>query len=432
MTINFHLSPAFCVQNNVIILHEEKIDSKYIVTAGVKENCLEETKLKIERVFYRRFSRENGLIVFKQISNDEYDRLIAKLFASSTEKIIQKKEEQLNKQNYSEAPIINLLNSLLFESISKKASDIHIEPEKNEYLIRLRIDGDLEEYTRISSETAGALISRIKLLSELQLVEKRRAQDGKFVFTENEKNIEVRVSIIPAWNGESVVLRVLDTNAIPLNINQLGFCSKHIEQLNKICELRNSLVLVCGPTGAGKTTTLAALLTKIADKKIKVVSIEDPVEYRLNGVIQIPVNTSIGMDFNDILRRVFRHDPDVIMIGEIRDEKTATTAVRAALTGHLVFATIHATDAASGILRLLDMEIAPYLLASVFGASIAQRLVKRQNGGRRVAAEILLRDENVIETIRNKAPLSEIEKCFKKQSAIRLQDDIKRQEKAYE
>ena len=325
-----------------------------------------------------------------------------------------------------------MLNSLLLESISRNASDIHIEPERNEYLIRLRIDGDLEEYTSISSETAGALISRIKLLSELQLVEKRRAQDGKFVFTENEKNIEVRVSIIPAWNGESVVLRVLDTNAIPLNINQLGFCSKHIEQLNKICELRNSLVLVCGPTGAGKTTTLAALLTKIADKKIKVVSIEDPVEYRLNGVIQIPVNTSIGMDFNDILRRVFRHDPDVIMIGEIRDEKTATTAVRAALTGHLVFATIHATDAASGILRLLDMEIAPYLLASVFGASIAQRLVKRQNGGRRVAAEILLRDENVIEAIRNKAPLSEIEKCFKKQSAIRLQDDIKRQEKAYE
>lgn len=432
MTINFHLSPAFCVQNNVIILHEEKIDSKYIVTAGVKENCLEETKLKIERVFYRRFSRENGLIVFKQISNDEYDRLIAKLFASSTEKNVEKKEEQLNKQNYSEAPIINLLNSLLLESISRNASDIHIEPERNEYLIRLRIDGDLEEYTSISSETAGALISRIKLLSELQLVEKRRAQDGKFVFTENEKNIEVRVSIIPAWNGESVVLRVLDTNAIPLNINQLGFCSKHIEQLNKICELRNSLVLVCGPTGAGKTTTLAALLTKIADKKIKVVSIEDPVEYRLNGVIQIPVNTSIGMDFNDILRRVFRHDPDVIMIGEIRDEKTATTAVRAALTGHLVFATIHATDAASGILRLLDMEIAPYLLASVFGASIAQRLVKRQNGGRRVAAEILLRDENVIEAIRNKAPLSEIEKCFKKQAAIRLQDDIKRQEKAYE
>ena len=432
MTKNFRLSPAFCVENNVIILHEENIDSKYIVTAGVKENCLEETKEKIKRVFYRRISRENGLIVFKQISNDEYDRLIAKLFASSTEKIIEKKEEQLNKQNYSEAPIINLLNSLLFESISRKASDIHIEPEKNEYLIRLRIDGDLEEYTSISSEIAGALISRIKLLSELQLVEKRRAQDGKFVFTENEKNIEVRVSIIPAWNGESVVLRVLDTNAIPLNINQLGFCSKHIEQLNKICELRNSLVLVCGPTGAGKTTTLAALLTKIADKKIKVVSIEDPVEYRLNRVIQIPVNTSIGMDFNDILRRVFRHDPDVIMIGEIRDEKTATTAVRAALTGHLVFATIHATDAASGILRLLDMEIAPYLLASVFGASIAQRLVKRQNGGRRVAAEILLRDENVIEAIRNKAPLSEIEKCFKKQSAIRLQDDIKRQEKAYE
>ena len=428
MTSFFRLSPAFCVENHVIVIKEETIDSKSVITIGYKENCSPQIRDKIERTFYKRITREKGDILFKPISTDEYDRLITKLYASSTNKNIVKKEEQLTKQTYSEAPIINLLNSLLLESISKHASDIHIEPEKNEYLIRLRIDGDLEEYTSISSETANALISRIKLLSELQLVEKRRAQDGKFIFTDNEKNIEVRVSIIPAWNGESVVLRILDTKAIPLDIDQLGFNDKHIEQLEKICELKNSLVLVCGPTGAGKTTTLAALLTKIADKKIKVVSIEDPVEYRLDGVIQFPVNTTIGMDFNDILRRVFRQDADVIMIGEIRDERTATTAVRAALTGHLVFATIHATDAASGILRLLDMEIAPYLLASVFGASIAQRLVKRKNGGRRVAAEILLRDENVIEAIRNKAPLSEIEKCFKKQSAIRLQDDIEREE----
>ena len=199
MTSTFRLSPAFCVENNVVILHEENIDSKLVVTIGFKENCLEQIKEKIERTFYRRINNEKGILLFKQISNDEYDRLIAKLYASSTNKLIEKKEEQLIKQNYSEAPIINLLNSLLLESISKHASDIHIEPEKDEYQIRLRIDGDLEEYSNISSETANALISRIKLLSELQLVEKRRAQDGKFVFTENEKNIEVRVSIIPAW-----------------------------------------------------------------------------------------------------------------------------------------------------------------------------------------------------------------------------------------
>ena len=429
MITKFRLSPAFCIENNVVILREEQApDSKYKLVIGVKENCLEETKIKIEKTFYRRINQETGCVCFKKINKDEYDRLIAKLFASSTNKKISKKQDEKGTINnsYSEAPIINLLNSLLLESVSRHASDIHIEPEKEEYQVRLRVDGDLEEYSHISIETANALISRIKLLSELQLVEKRRAQDGKFVFSEGSKNIEVRVSIIPTWNGESVVLRVLDTTSLPLNIDELGFCNKHIEQLNNICELRNSLVLVCGPTGAGKTTTLAALLSKITNEKIKVVSIEDPVEYRLKGIVQIPVNTSIGMDFNDILRRVFRHDPDVIMIGEIRDEKTAITAVRAALTGHLVFATIHATDAASGILRLLDMGIPPYLLASVFGASIAQRLVKKKEGGRRVAAEILIKDENVVEAIRNKAPLIEIEKCFEKQNAIRLIDDIER------
>ena len=190
--------------------------------------------------------------------------------------------------------------------------------------------------------------------------------------------------------------------------------------------MRSSLVLVCGPTGAGKTTTLAAMLSLIADGRTKVVSIEDPVEYRLDGVIQIPVNAAIGMDFDDILRRVFRHDPDVIMIGEIRDEKTAATAVRAALTGHLVLATLHASDASSGILRLLDMGIAPYLLASVFGASIAQRLVKKDGGGRRAAAEILMTDSNVVEAIRNRATLSDIERCLDKQHAVRLADDMKR------
>ena len=424
----FRLSPAFCMENKAVILSDRKTeDGIYCVEVGFTESCAEKTKRKIEKAFYARHKTGVSSIAFTAITEEDLNRNISKLYAASTGFGKTSGETQKKSENrHSEAPIINLLNSLILECIAEKASDIHIEPQRDDFLIRLRKDGELYDYERIPTETANAVISRIKLLSQLQLVEKRRAQDGRFLFSEADRTIEVRVSIIPAWNGESVVLRVLDTKAVPLKLDELGFRKEHVEQLEEICRMRSSLVLVCGPTGAGKTTTLAAMLSLITDGKTKVVSIEDPVEYRLDGVIQIPVNTAIDMDFDDILRRVFRHDPDVIMIGEIRDEETAKTAVRAALTGHLVFATIHASDASSGILRLLDMGIAPYLLASVFGASIAQRLVKKDGGGRRAAAEILMADKNVVEAIRNKAPLSEIEKCLDMQHAVRLADDIKR------
>lgn len=424
----FRLSPAFCMENKAVILSDRKTeDGIYCVEVGFTESCAEKTKRKIEKAFYARHKPGLSSIAFTAITEEDLNRNIAKLYAASTGvgKMpggTPRKEENA----HSEAPIINLLNSLILECVARKASDIHIEPHRNDFLVRLRKDGELEDYTRIPPETANALVSRIKLLSQLQLVEKRRAQDGRFIFTDAGRTIEVRVSIIPAWNGESAVLRVLDTQAVPLRLDELGFRAEHVSQLEEICRMRSSLVLVCGPTGAGKTTTLAAMLSLIADGRTKVVSIEDPVEYRLDGVIQIPVNAAIGMDFDDILRRVFRHDPDVIMIGEIRDEKTAATAVRAALTGHLVLATLHASDASSGILRLLDMGIAPYLLASVFGASIAQRLVKKEGGGRRAAAEILMTDSNVVEAIRNRAALADIEKCLDKQHAVRLADDMKR------
>ncbi len=422
----FKLTPAFCAENGVVItenaVSQEGFES---VTVGYTEQSAKDILAKIEKSFYSRRNKAEAFISFIKIQQEDFSRYLAKLYASQGMTASSENKAQIQDEQ-SEAPIINLLNSLLLEGIARKASDIHLEPSKENYCIRLRIDGDLVTYSEISDQVAQALLSRIKLLSDLQIVEKRRGQDGKFIFAEGNRSIEVRVSVIPAWNGESAVLRILDTQAVPLSLAELGFCDTHINMLNDICKLRNSLILICGPTGAGKTTTLAALLTLIADSRTKVVSIEDPVEYRIPGVIQFPVNTSIDMDFDDILRRVFRHDPDVIMIGEIRDEKTAGTAVRAALTGHLVFATIHAVDAAGGILRLLDMGIEPYLLASVFGASIAQRLVKRPGGGRRVAAEILISDDSVTEAIRNKATLAEIDHCLDLQQGIRLQDDIER------
>lgn len=425
---SFSLSPAYCAENHIIILRI----SEHTVTVGYTEQSTPESRSRVQKAFNaRKRIGEDGVkqeLVFELIDEEEFKRNLTKLYAEPVGFFGKNADIPEKESHESEAPIINLLDSLLLECLSRRGTDIHIECDLHDAIIRLRIDGELSEYSRISFDTASALISRIKLLSELEIVEKRRAQDGQFEFSANGRNVEVRVSTIPVWNGESAVLRLLDTSVTPLALEDLGFCDAHLKQLHEICGLRNSLILVSGPTGAGKTTTLAALLSIIRDEKTKIVTIEDPVEYRLEGITQIPVKTGIGMDFDDILRRVFRHDPDVIMIGEIRDEKTARTAVRAALTGHLVFATVHATDAPSTLLRLLDMHVEPYLLASVFGAAVSQRLVKRKSGkGRRVACEILMSDNHVVEAIRSKASLTEIEDCMKRQGAIQLEEDMRRE-----
>ena len=232
------------------------------------------------------------------------------------------------------------------------------------------------------------------------------------------------MSVIPLWNGESAVLRLLKTAASPVNLLELGFSDCHISDFNKILSLRNSLVLVAGPTGAGKTTTIAGMVSHLASERRKIITIEDPVEYRIPGVTQIEVKPGTQFDFEDALRHVFRHDPDVLMIGEIRDAQTAATAVRAAVTGHLVLATVHASSACAAVIRLLDMGVEPYILASVFGAAVSQCLVPGVVGGRTVVAEILRGTEEIRRLIASKPAVSEMAICMRMQGMISMQEDF--------
>jgi len=274
------------------------------------------------------------------------------------------------------APVIKLVNRVLFQAVSERASDIHIEPGTDNVEIRFRIDGVL--YDRLSPPKGYLpfLSSRIKVMADLDIAEKRLPQDGRFRFTLAERNIDVRVSIIPTSDGERVVLRLLDKSSALLGLEDLGMDHDNLEVFRRLISRPHGIILATGPTGSGKTTTLYAALTQLNSRERNIMTIEDPVEYRLPGVGQIQVNPKVGLDFARGLRSVLRHDPDVIMIGEIRDLETAEIAIQSALTGHLVFSTLHTNDAASAVTRLVDMGVEPYLVSSAVTGVEAQRLVR--------------------------------------------------------
>ncbi|MBU2549958.1 MAG: type II secretion system ATPase GspE [Proteobacteria bacterium] len=274
------------------------------------------------------------------------------------------------------APVIRLINRVLFQAVSEKASDIHIEPASDHVKVRFRIDGVLYDRLHPPLQYLPFLSSRIKVLAGLDIAEKRLPQDGRFQFTVAELNIDVRVSIIPTAGGERVVLRLLDKSTALLGLEELGMDPDNFGVFNQLITRPHGIFLATGPTGAGKTTTLYAALSRLNSRELNIITIEDPVEYRLSGVGQIHVNTKVGLDFARGLRSVLRHDPDVIMIGEIRDFETAEIAIQAALTGHLVFSTLHTNDASSAVTRLVDMGVEPFLVSSAVIGVGAQRLVR--------------------------------------------------------
>ncbi len=277
----------------------------------------------------------------------------------------------------SEAPVIRLVNVLINRAVEQRASDIHIEPFETELKVRYRIDGVLHDVETPPRRLQAAIVSRIKIMAKLNIAERRLPQDGRIKLRLMGKEIDLRVSTLPTVHGESVVLRILDRASIVVNLESLGFPEDTLAEFEQLIQRPYGMILVTGPTGSGKTTTLYGALDKINSPDKKIITIEDPVEYQLFGVNQIHVKPSIGLTFASGLRSIVRQDPDVIMIGEIRDFETAEIAIQAALTGHLVFSTLHTNDAAGAISRLLEMGVENYLLASSLLGVLAQRLVRR-------------------------------------------------------
>ena len=275
-----------------------------------------------------------------------------------------------------DSAVIKLANLIITTAIKMKASDIHIEPMEKEFRVRYRIDGALRKMDSPPKRLQGAIISRIKIMSKMKISEKRIPQDGRIQITVGGKDLDLRVSSVPTNHGESIVMRILDKTNLSLGLPQLGFLTDDQATFERLIKLPDGVVLVTGPTGSGKTTTLYACLGQINTPDKKLITVEDPVEYQMSGINQVQVNKDVGLDFSAALRSILRQAPNIVMIGEIRDAETADIAMEAALTGHLVFSTLHTNDAPSAVTRLLDIGVKPFLVASALRAAMAQRLVR--------------------------------------------------------
>lgn len=304
--------------------------------------------------------------------------------------------------NVNNTPVVKLVNNLVQQAYVRQVSDIHIEPFENDVLVRMRIDGDLVEVMRLAPSALNSVISRIKILSGMNIAEKRVPQDGRFAFSNDEFKVDLRVSTIPTIYGEKCVMRLLNTGGENLlSFEQLGMTKENIARFEHMLSAPNGIILVTGPTGSGKSTTLYAVLNRLRRPTINITTIEDPVEKQMFGVNQVQVNTKAGMTFANGLRALLRQDPDVIMIGEIRDYETAEIAVRASITGHLVLSTLHTNDSVATIVRLIDMGVPPYLVSASVNAIIAQRLVKRlcpyckQKRALTDAEKVMLEDDSI-------------------------------------
>jgi len=339
-------------------------------------------------------SRRFGRIALRRMDRTELDAAIASAYSGGGGDASQVADEfdanlDLTKllqdvpaiedllESSDDAPVIRMINALLTQSLREGASDIHIEPFEQTSVVRFRIDGTLRDVIRPRKAIHASLISRIKIMSQLDIAEKRLPQDGRITLRVGGKPVDVRVSTLPTGHGERAVLRLLDKEAGKLDLSHLGMSAELLPQFDALISQPHGIVLVTGPTGSGKTTTLYAALSRLNATTTNILTVEDPIEYDLTGVGQTQVNARIDMSFAKALRAILRQDPDVIMIGEIRDLETAQIAVQASLTGHLVLATLHTNDAAAAVTRLLDMGIEPFLLSSSLLGVMAQRLVRK-------------------------------------------------------
>jgi len=420
----FKLTPAYCLYNGIAVVSQEGA-SICFMTENPSNELLQQRLKKAFSNYIDYVLRQSDCpaeykacpsVSFIPGERNEIRRYVSSLYSIPEESsLVVQKEKSLEEKRENEAAAVILLDTILADARSRNATDIHIE--KN--CIRFRICGQLKTVSTISEEKLQELIQRIKFLAGLNVLEKRRSQDGHFVYGKEEP-VFVRVSVmgIVAGNNknsqESVVIRLLDTKRMPLALNKLGFTELQTKKIEEISSQKNGLIIICGPTGAGKSTTAAAILVDIEKRKsssVKIISIEDPPEYIIPGVTQIQVDEKINNSFSDALSHVFRQDPDVLMIGEIRDEVSAGVAIRAALTGHLVLATLHTSTAAGAIFRLENLGLSKTLIASLLRGVVVQEL-KNLGGKTCLAADVSVPMKSINQVINKDLMEEELEEYF--------------------
>lgn len=400
LNVEYLESPMFSIELEVVSLVPETLAKKYgIVPLNLKAGsltiatndpldltCLEDIaivtgldiktvispKAEIERALNRVYSRRSADEIINDIK-DEYGKS-----ALNNDVLINTQETEDMAERVGSAPVVKLVNNLIFDAYQQNASDIHIEPTENKTRVRFRIDGDLQLHNEFNNEAHQLITTRIKIISGMNIAEKRIPQDGGFQFKNDFSVVDIRVSSMPTPYGEKIVLRLLGADRnIDYNLASLGLTDYTQSVIRKALRLPHGIILVTGPTGSGKTTTLYSMLAQLASPKKNLITVEDPIERKFPGITQIQVNERAGLTFANGLRSILRQDPDIIMVGEIRDAETAEIAIRAAITGHLVLSTIHTNDALSTVVRLIDMNVEPFLVASSVRCVISQRLVKK-------------------------------------------------------
>jgi len=458
-----HLLPYAFARDFALLAH--RVDEGHLPSAahGVEVWISDTTPPTAIAEVGRRF----GHVKLKVMSRDALEAAIAQTYAgagSGAAQVIDEVESDLDLaklmmdmpaiedllESADDAPVIRMINALLTQALHEDASDIHIEPFEQISVVRFRIDGSLRDVVRPKKAIHASLISRIKIMAQLDIAEKRLPQDGRITLRVGGKPVDVRVSTLPTGHGERAVLRLLDKEAGRLDLSHLGMSENTLSQFDQLIAQPHGIVLVTGPTGSGKTTTLYAALSRLNATSTNILTVEDPIEYELAGVGQTQVNPRIDMTFAKALRAILRQDPDVIMIGEIRDLETAQIAVQASLTGHLVLATLHTNDSAAAVTRLLDMGIEPFLLSSSLLGVVAQRLVRKlcehckQHDGQHWQAvgcdkcgntgyqgrvgvyELLLTTEKIRAQIHNRAAEAEIRATAQHDGMLTMREDGER------
>lgn len=354
------------------LIHRKDTPLAAIIEAQRILGMVDQVTVENDQEFNRLLSRhfENN----RETSFDEAEKIGGELNLDQVASELSEPEDLLESDD--DAPIIRLINALITEAIKENASDIHVEPFETRLSIRFRVDGVLREVLEPPRQIASLLCSRIKVMAKLDIAEKRLPQDGRISLKVANRPVDIRVSTLPSGHGERVVMRILDKQAGKLDLRQLGLADETRDRLSKLIQKPHGILLITGPTGSGKTTTLYAILSAINDATRNILTVEDPIEYDLDGIGQTPVNTKVDMTFAKGLRAILRQDPDVVMVGEIRDSETAQIAVQASLTGHLVLSTLHTNSAVGAITRLQDMGVEPFLLSSTLLGVISQRLVR--------------------------------------------------------